>query len=114
MITIAILLLLTLSTHNGFSDSERFYFESSYACDKFFNVTAGRHLKTNEQVASTVERIHIYCPDELIKKDTIGLSAINATFPQLKKWDWNNDFIHSYPTKNGRTAYVYIKKLPTP
>lgn len=91
--------------------SELFFVENSYACDKFFEVSAGMPIETNEQIAKAVERIHIYCPEERMVQDTTTLSTIVAVFPQLKDWNWDNDFIHTYQAENGRTAYYYIKPI---
>ena len=91
--------------------TEAYFIENSYVCEKFFDVSTGMFIETNEQIAKAVERIHIYCPEERVFQDTISLSAIIAVFPQLREWDWNKDFIHTYQTKDGYTAYFYIKQI---
>lgn len=112
---ISMLPALTNTTNDNVSalgqQTELYFVENSYVCDKFFEVSAGMPIETNEQIANAVERIHIYCPEERIVQDTTVLSTIDAVFPQLKDWNWDNDFIHTYQTENGRTAYYYIKQI---
>ena len=112
---VSMLPALINTTNNNVSasgqQSELFFIENSYACDKFFEVSAGMPIETNEQVAKAVERIHIYCPEERIVQDTTVLSTVVSVFPQLKDWNWDKDFIHTYQAENGRTAYYYIKQI---
>lgn len=87
------------------------YFESSYACDAFFDKQTGLPLETNSDVERAVKLIHTYCPNENQVVDTVTPQQVIATYPQLSEWNWDNHFIHTYLTTTERTAYIYIKKL---
>lgn len=95
------------------SNSPREYFvENGIACEKFFNVSDGMSIETNEQVEKIVERIHSYCPGDVSLQDTVEYEALVHAFPQLKGYDFENqNFIHTYPVENNLTAYVFVKLI---
>lgn len=99
------------SDYRNTTHRQTHYWESGYICEKFFQLSGHIDVSTNAKVSDAVHRIHTYCPGDDIVRDTVSEVEIVNTVPQLKTWDWNEDFIHSYATKDGKTAYIYIRKI---
>lgn len=99
-------------TENSVDNRTYVYFENGYVCDKFFQVNANHiEIETNAQVEHAVKEIHTYCPSDVYRTDTVDVKTIIEVYPQLTTWDFNAHFIHTYPTENGNTAYIYLKKI---
>ena len=99
-------------TENAVDNRTYVYFENGYVCDKFYQVNANHiEIETNAQVEHAVKEIHTYCPSDVYRTDTVDVKTIIEVYPQLTTWDFNAHFIHTYPTENGNTAYIYLKKI---
>ena len=99
-------------TENSVDNRTYVYFENGYVCDKFYQVNANHiEIETNAQVEHAVKEIHTYCPSDVYRTDTVDVKTIIEVYPQLTTWDFNAHFIHTYPTENGNTAYIYLKKI---
>lgn len=99
-------------TKNSVDNRTYVYFENGYVCDKFYQVNANHiEIETNAQVEHAVKEIHTYCPSDVYRTDTVDVKTIIEVYPQLTTWDFNAHFIHTYPTENGNTAYIYLKKI---
>ena len=99
-------------TENTVDNRTYVYFENGYVCDKFYQVNANHiEIETNDQVEHAVKEIHTYCPGDVYRTDTVDVKAVIEVYPQLTTWDFNAHFIHTYPTENGNTAYIYLKKI---
>lgn len=107
---------IAIGTHyineNSVDNRTYVYFENGYVCDKFYQVNANHiEIETNAQVEHAVKEIHTYCPSDVYRTDTVDVKTIIEVYPQLTTWDFNAHFIHTYPTENGNTAYIYLKKI---
>ena len=89
------------------------YYENGYVCDKFYQVNDANHIsvETNAEVEHALKEIHTYCPSDVYRTDTVDVKTIIEVYPQLTTWDFNAHFIHTYPTENGNTAYIFLKKV---
>lgn len=102
----------TSKIENTIDNVTYIYYENGYVCDKYFEVNANHvNVETNKDVERAVYEIHSYCPSDVYRTDTVDVKTIIEVYPQLTNWDFNAHFIHTYPTENGKTAYIFLKKV---
>lgn len=102
----------TTKVNNTADNVTYVYYENGYVCDKFYQVNANHvSVETNKEVEHALHEIHTYCPSDIYRTDTTDVKTIIEVYPQLTNWDFNAHFIHTYPTEDGKTAYIFIKKL---
>lgn len=89
---------LSFESSEQFSQEENFYYaENGIACDKFFDVSDGMSIETDEQIDNALLRIHIYCPNDVVVQDTINDATLKELFPQLNAYNFdekNHLFTH--------------------
>ncbi len=112
--TIAYIILIGYanSVSSNIENRTLVYYENGYVCDKFYQVGgANTKIDTNKEVENALRKIHTYCPSDVFTSDTVDVKSIIELYPQLTNWDFNAHFIHTYPTENGNTAYIFIKRV---
>lgn len=89
---------MSFESSEQFSQEENFYYaENGIACDKFFDVSDGMSIETDEQIDNALLRIHIYCPNDVVVQDTINDATLKELFPQLNAYNFdekNHLFTH--------------------
>lgn len=96
------------------TNNENIYIvENGFICDKFFDVSEGLPIDTEKQIDNALERIHTYCPTDVLFNEKYSEGDVFKQFPQLRTYNFkeNPSFIHSYEAENKATAYIYVKLI---